>query len=71
MRIRYDSSSDAAYIEIGGEIGLGGVASTYMCDPREVRGMINLDFDEAGRLVGIEVMDASKRLPPGVLRTLE
>lgn len=71
MRIRYDSSVDAAYIEIAGEIGIRGVASTYACDPREVQGMINLDFDAEGRLVGIEVMAASKRLPPEALLPAE
>jgi uncharacterized protein YuzE len=71
MKIRYDRSADAAYIEIAGEIGIGGVARTYLCDPREVEGMINLDFDADGRLVGIEVMDASKRLPPDVLLSSE
>jgi len=71
MRIRYDSKADAAYIEIASEIGLGGVASTYMCDPGEVQGMINLDFDADGRLLGVEIMDASKRLPPEALRAAE
>ena len=71
MRIRYDSSADAAYIEIAGEIGLRGIASTYLCDPREVQGMINLDFDADGHLVGIEVMGASKRLPPEALQAAE
>lgn len=35
----------------------------YFCDPKEVNGMINLDFDGGGNLVGIEVIDASKKLP--------
>ena len=71
MKIQYDRSADAAYIYIADEIGPGGVVSTYPCDPREVRGMINLDFDADGRLVGIEVMDASKCLPPDALRRAE
>lgn len=33
--------------------------------------MINLDFDGAGRLVGIEVLDASKLLPPEILESAE
>lgn len=69
MKIQYDSSVDAAYIQIADQIDAGGVASTYMCDPREVQGMINLDFDADGRLVGIEVLDASFRLPPEALAT--
>jgi uncharacterized protein YuzE len=40
----------------------------YPCDPREVDGEINLDFDSEGRLLGIEVLDASKMLPDEVLQ---
>ncbi|MFF2014325.1 DUF2283 domain-containing protein [Streptomyces sp. NPDC058195] len=29
----------------------------------EVGGMINLDFDEQGRLIGIEVLAANSKLP--------
>lgn len=65
--IRYDAEADAAYIQLAPEVRADGVARTYMCDPLEVGGMINLDFDDMGRLIGIEVLDASKRLPPGVL----
>jgi len=35
----------------------------YACDPVEVGGMINLDFNAEGRLIGIEVLGASARLP--------
>ena len=63
MNLRYDPEADAAYIQLAGEIGAGGVAKTYPCDPLEVGGMINLDFDADGRLVGVEVLDASKMLP--------
>lgn len=67
MNLRYDADADAAYIQLAHEIGAGGVAKTYPCDPLEVGGMINLDFDAAGRLVGVEVLDASKMLPPEAL----
>lgn len=67
MRISYDPSVDAAYIQLADEIGAGGVAFTYGCDPSEVDGMIHLDFDAGGILVGIEVLDASSKLPPEVL----
>ncbi|MGN8171862.1 DUF2283 domain-containing protein [Hyphomicrobiales bacterium] len=42
---------------------------TYCCDPNEVDGQINLDFDSDGRLIGIEVLQASEKLPPHVIRT--
>lgn len=67
MKITYDRSVDAAYIQLVDEIDADGVANTYPCDPTEVGGMINLDFDSSGRLVGIEVLDASKLLPRDVL----
>jgi len=71
MKLSYDRSVDAAYIQIEAEIDAGGVAKTYPCDPLEVGGEINLDFDAEGRLIGIEVLDASKKLPPGVLASAE
>jgi uncharacterized protein YuzE len=67
MKLRYDSSVDAAYIYIEGDIKPGGAAKTYVCDPDEVNGHIHLDFDAEGRLLGIEVLDASKRLPRSVV----
>ncbi len=67
MRIEYDREADAAYIQLVEEIGAGGVHKTVGCDPAEVDGMIHLDFDADGRLVGIEVLDASSKLPPELL----
>ncbi len=66
MRITYDKSVDAAYIYLK-DILPGGVAKTYQCDPGEINGMINLDFDKDGILLGIEIIDASKKLPPEIL----
>lgn len=64
MHIKYDASADAAYIYLieENEIVPGWVKETYPCDPIAVNGMISLDFDENGKLGGIEVMDASKKL---------
>ena len=66
MEVEYDENSDAAYIYLK-KIKPAGVAKTYLCDPREVDGMINLDFDKNGQLIGIEVIDASKKLPQEIL----
>jgi YD repeat-containing protein len=63
MKLTYDDTVDAAYIYLEDDIKPVGVAKTYSCDPQEVGGQINLDFDAAGRLVGIEVLDARKKLP--------
>ena len=67
VRVSYDPVADAAYIRLADEIGAGGVAFTHSCDPAEVDGMIHLDFDAGGRLVGIEVFEASSKLPPELL----
>ena len=66
MKITYDQAADGAYIELATDVS-SEAAWTYLCDPVEIKGMINLDFDENDVLVGIEVMGASKRLPPEVL----
>jgi len=54
MRITYDPEGDAAYFYISIKIDLP--------ETRQVDSDINLDFDANDRLVGIEVLDASKRL---------
>ena len=66
MKIIYDKEVDAAYIEIKQNIANGEVDKTYCCDFNEVGGMINLDFDVNGKLLGIEVLDAKKKLPKEV-----
>lgn len=71
MRVTYDAVVDAAYIYLTTEIPAGGIARTVPVDPREIDGMINLDFDAEGRLVGIEVLDASRFLGPQFLASAE
>ncbi len=66
MRVRYSKGADLAYIYLRYPLPQGSVVKTYGCDPNEV-GEINLDFDESGHLVGIEVLDASRKLPPSIL----
>jgi uncharacterized protein YuzE len=67
VRITYDDSADAAYIYLVDSIDAGGVDNTFPIDPTEIDGMINLDFDSDGRLVGVEVLDASRFLRPETL----
>ncbi|HEY4114060.1 MAG TPA: DUF2283 domain-containing protein [Rhizomicrobium sp.] len=73
VRVSYDRTVDAAYIRLGETLAAGSlverVVKTYCCDPGEVDGMINLDFDDGGRLVGIEVLNASKKLPVHLLNS--
>jgi uncharacterized protein YuzE len=62
MQITYDKEADAVYIYLV-EIGPGEVKKTYCCDRQQVGGLINLDFDRSNRLIGIEVLNASSKLP--------
>jgi uncharacterized protein YuzE len=68
VNIEYDSTVDAAYIYLG-PIRPGDAEKTYACDPEEVDGQIHLDFDGDGRLIGIEVLGASHKLPKSLLKT--
>jgi uncharacterized protein YuzE len=67
LEVTYDQAADAAYIYLTDPRMHPQSARTYPCDPIGVDGMINLDFDDAGRLIGIEVLDARSKLPQSLL----
>ncbi len=67
MKLRYDASVDAAYITLAEDGDTSSFGFTYACDPVEVKGQIHLDFNDVGRLIGIEVLQASKMLPKSAL----
>jgi len=71
LKLTYDHLADAAYIYLVQEIDKGQVKKTYLCDPSEIGGQINLDFDASGTLLGIEILDASRFLSKGVLDEAE
>ena len=54
MRINYDKQADAMYIRFS-------ESKYYQSD--EVKDGIILDFDKKGKIVGMEVLDVSQRLP--------
>jgi uncharacterized protein YuzE len=66
MNVKYDPTVDAAYIRLT-DSDVSEVDYTYACDPKEVGGQVHLDFDASGRLIGIEVLQASKKLPKSLL----
>ncbi|MXQ65849.1 DUF2283 domain-containing protein [Actinomadura rayongensis] len=71
LRVTYDRRANAAYLYLA-HSGVGArVAHTYPCDPIDVGGMINLDFDQDGCLVGVEVLDARSKLPRQLLDAAE
>lgn len=63
MKVKLSPSGNAAYIYLADVIGPGEVAKTSRCEG----GSINLDFDKAGRLLGIEILDARRLLPPSLI----
>jgi uncharacterized protein YuzE len=63
LRVKYDRSTDAAYVYfVEGELS-GRVERSVVCDVETEMGSIHLDFDGSGKLVGMEVLGASRLLP--------
>ena len=61
--VTFDRQVNAAYIGLGPRDAVQpSVAMTVPVDAE-----INLDFDDMGRLIGIEVLAATTRLHPGLL----
>lgn len=54
MKVNYDEKSDAMYIRFSD-------AAYYESD--EVKDGIILDYDKKGKVIAIEILDASKNLP--------
>ena len=71
VRVTYDKTANAAYVYFTDPQVHVNSAHMYPCDPADVDCMINLDFDEEGRLIGIEVLAASSRLPKYLLQSAE
>ncbi|MFP4532734.1 MAG: DUF2283 domain-containing protein [Desulfobacterales bacterium] len=62
MKIYYDQKVDAAYLRLSEESPAGVV---------EVSEGVNLDLTEEGRIIGIEILNASKNFPLQSLFTCE
>ena len=54
MKISYDEETDAAYIRLSEEIPSGVV---------EMAEGVNLDVTEDGKIIGIEILDATQKIP--------
>ena len=65
MRTQIDKEADAAYIYFK-EISPGEVIQTI-----SLNDSINIDLDKDGKIVGIEILDASKNLPAISLKSLK
>ena len=64
MRTEFDKEADAAYIYFK-EIENGEVAETISLNES-----INIDMDKNGKVLGIEILDASKHLPSSSFKSL-
>ena len=70
MRAEFDRAANCAYMYLK-EIADGEAATQCVVECDEASGMIVLDLDKKGRLIGIEVMGATKALPQELLDAAE
>lgn len=71
IRATYDAAANAAYLYLQDPLVPAISHRTYPCDPIKVGGMINLDFDTEGRLIGIEILGARSKLTQYILESAE
>jgi uncharacterized protein YuzE len=62
MKVRIDKEDDALYFELD---------DAEIIESEEVEPGVILDFDEDGRLVGIEILSLSSRFAPEKLRLMQ
>lgn len=61
LGITYDGTADAVYLYLLDPVPEGMIVETTAAlDPTEIDGMINVDFDREGRMIGVEVLDARR-----------
>ena len=61
MKITYDPQADALYIEL---------RHAQAHDNVDIEAGVSADLDAQGHIVGLEILDASKRLAPAELYSL-
>ena len=54
MKIEYDREVDALYVRL---------QEKYVARTVEVEEGLNLDLDDSGKLIGLEILDATERYP--------
>lgn len=70
MRITYDPDANAAYIHLTGQALAPGRVTIQAPMPPGAEGFIALDWKD-NRLVGIEILDATRHLHDDVLQAAE
>ena len=61
VKIEYDPEADALYIQI---------REAHPSDNIDIEEGVTVDVDERGHIVGLEILDASKRLSPSDLTSI-
>jgi uncharacterized protein YuzE len=61
VKIEYDPEADALYIQI---------REAHPSDNIDIEDGVTVDVDERGHIVGLEILDASKRLSPSDLTSI-
>ena len=67
MKVTFDAAADAAYVVLGDAIPPGGAPRSQICDVEMTDAAVILLFSPDDRLVGFEILGASRVLPPDVL----
>ena len=62
MRIRYDKEVDALYLRFD---------DASVAESEEVKPGIVVDFNAAGQVIGVEVLDLKRQVPPADLKELK
>ena len=63
MRLKIDRENDALYFRLD--------ETTKIVESEEVEPGVILDFDENGRVIGVEMLNLSARIDPEKLRVLQ
>jgi uncharacterized protein YuzE len=66
MKVTYDKNADAAYIYLKDKITKGEVKNTVSMNEN-----IILDFNADKKLIGIEILSASRVVPKGAIASLQ
>jgi len=61
VKIEYDPEADALYIQL---------RQAHPNDNIDIKEGVSVDVDEDGHIVGLEILDASKRLSPSDLASI-
>lgn len=72
VRVTFDAEANAAYVYLADEPSTGWRhGKTVAISVDQIPGMVNIDLDADGRLIGIEILDATGLLPDKMRTALD